>query len=226
MANRITDIVTNFANMVKDFAIVATESAKTRKLARALKSVADALGDEGEVYIAQAKLETNDFATAHDALILQDSDFTETGTDLAKMARRVEVYLEDDVLEDADAETARNALALWQEVRPSARPTAVRGPQSEGRTSVPDFDFPIFATCEECGVTVRTGERSGVTDWNSLRHYAQRHAQNAHASRPFGAMVSGAWRNAKASFETGADEIVVEGDADSPGFVLTKQAAA
>lgn len=225
MASRLTEIVTAFADQVKVFAVQAQEGTRQKKLARALKGVADALGDETMV-LNDGEVDAQVFATAAENIEHSMANASEMGGDLAKSARKVEGYVEDDVLDDDDVEIAKAALALWSEVKPTGRLMAVRGSARDGdRQSTPDFLFPIFATCEECGDVIRTGERSGVTDWNSLRHYAQRHAQNVHSSSGFDTMVTNAWRSAKAEFAGNAEAVEVDGDGNTPGFVLEKQAS-
>lgn len=221
--NRISEIVADFAQKVATFAVQAQEAASARKVANALKGVAAAIGD-GTVDIGDAITNGSQFLEAAELLLLSESDLTDTTTELVKSAKTVEVFIENEVLEGDEADIAAQAVALWQEVRPSGRVVmAQRGQNTEGRQSVADFAFPIYATCELCGDTIKTGERSGLTDWNSLRHYSQRHAQNVHASVKFDTFVTNAWRQAKAAFEAGSTEMFVEGDTSAPGFLLQKQ---
>jgi hypothetical protein len=222
MANRISEIVQAVADQVEAYAVSALESAKRKKQARALKSMADAFGENVEIDIADAHLNSDDFAALAAEYEEVEAAAGTEGTELAKSIARIKVYVEDDVLEENDLAEATRTITLWDEVKPAARMFAVRGTQSQGRTSTPDFEFPIFAICED-GVVIETGARSGVTDWNSLRHYTQRHAQNVHMSEKFSPFVSSQWQNAKRAFQAGESEVVIEGDESSPSVTLQRQ---
>lgn len=226
MALSLTEKVEGFAERVKSFAIQAAESAKVKKLARALRGVSEALGEEGSVEVDGEMISGVHFQESAEVLTEQESANQESSQALAKEARAIEVFMESDVLDDTEAEIAGDALALWASVKPSSKLTvAPKGGARSERASTPDFDFPIFATCEECGDVIRTGATAGRTDWNSLRHYSQRHGQNVHAAPEFKTdqVVNSEWQNAKRAFESGETKVRVDGNGDIPGFVLEAQ---
>jgi hypothetical protein len=66
-------------------------------------------------------------------------------------------------------------------------------------------------------------EKAG-TDWNSVRHYAQKHQHEAHfGPAKFSTTVSDAFRRAKADFAQGAFVAHVDSDGATPGITLTRK---
>lgn len=70
------------------------------------------------------------------------------------------------------------------------------------------------------------GARSGGTDWNTLRHYSQKHAMTAHNAVPFkrSSVANGSWRAAFDAFVNGAEVVDTYGDDEFhiPEFRLRK----
>jgi hypothetical protein len=224
---RISEIVTDFSEKVANFAVQAEAAKATQKVVKALTALSDAIGSE-TVEAGQVTLNGDELAEAAEVLKERELDFTDIRNELVKSAKTVQVFKESEVLEEDDSDIADKALVLWETVKPSAVVRfAQKGESVQNRQSNPDFAFPIYAKCELCGETVRTGERSGVTDWNSLRHYAQRHGQNVHVAPEFrsDSNVQNAWLAAKAAFESGMTEVSVSGNDQIPGFDLIAQSA-
>jgi hypothetical protein len=238
MANsKIYAFVVKFADAVTEYAIAQQSTNAAKRIVRSLKGIAEVLtetdqesisvvsGENGEISDLFTLTGINEAIDLYAAIV---DATTQDGTDLAKRANRVKSYIEDDLLEEGDPENAdipneklvaENALKVWEAVKPRQGGQGARGVT---RMSEADFEYAIYGTCSECGETVKTGERTGRTDWNSLRHYCQQHAKETHNSEGFTGVVRDAWRDAKAAFEGGADSVVVEGDVDTPSFSLAR----
>lgn len=231
--SKIETIVRNVAENVAMYATLASRADTYRRLVSALLGVAAAItqidpnnasvtfGEGSDEMTLSAKV----FQESADALKVDNTDLLSLSVEVNKGITKVKSYIEDELVEGDLLDVAQQTVTLWEQVRGSRKTPATSSRAQGERLSQADFNFAIFSTCELCGeVVVKGGERTGRLDWNSLRHYSQKHAIDRHGSHGFTQLVSDAWAQAREEFRSGeVTEVHVSGDSDMPGFTLVRQ---
>jgi len=214
--------VAKFAESVQEHAKSVIEHKRAQRWTNVLNGIKQAIADTGDetFLIGESLLDGADVDSTLEVLqSLVREQQAETGA-MATQAQMVQGWVNSDVLEEEDNESAKAALALWAQVRP----VVTKGRSgSNGTSAAKDLiDGQINAKCDLCDYLQEAGKTSGHVDWNTMRHECRKHAIDAHGAIGFQGAVGNAWLRARQAFVEGALEQNVEGDINTPSFTLRK----